>query len=211
MLEFWNIFLVNIRDTTWLEAVAAILGIASVWYARRENILVYHTGIISVLIYVYICFFSRLYADAGINFFYFLMSVYGWYNWTHSSGESDHLEISINTKNQQIGGIVLTFVSYWAILGIIWLFNRNDTVYMTSYVPWVDSFTTSIFLVGMLLMARKKVENWIYWIVGNIVSIPLYFVKGLAFTSFQYLVFLILAILGYMEWRKRYDAKKELC
>ncbi len=211
MLEFWNIFLVNIRDTTWLEAVAAILGIASVWYARRENILVYHTGIISVLIYVYICFISRLYADAGINFFYFLMSVYGWYNWTRSSDESDHLEISINTKNQQIGGIVLTFVSYWAILGIIWLFNRNDMVYMTSYVPWVDSFTTSVFLVGMLLMARKKVENWIYWIIGNIVSIPLYFVKGLAFTSFQYLVFLILAILGYMEWRKRYDAKRELC
>lgn len=211
MFEFWNLLLENLRDTTWLEAVAAILGIASVWYARRENILVYHTGIISVLIYVYICFFSRLYADAGINFFYFLMSVYGWYNWTRSTGESDHLEISINTKGQQIGGIVLTFVSYWAILGIIWIFNREDTVYMTSYVPWVDSFTTSVFLVGMLLMARKKVENWIYWIIGNIVSIPLYFMKGLAFTSFQYLVFLILAILGYMEWRKRYDAKKELC
>lgn len=211
MLEFWNILLENMRDTTWLEAVAALLGIASVWYARRENIMVYPTGIVSVLIYVYICFFSRLYADAGINFFYFLMSVYGWYNWTRSTGGSDHLEISINTRNQQIAGIVLTFVSYWAILGIIWFFNRNDTVYMTSYVPWVDSFTTSIFLVGMLLMARKKVENWVYWIIGNVVSIPLYFVKGLAFTSFQYLVFLILAILGYMEWRKRYAAKQELC
>ena len=210
MLEFWNVLLENLRDSTWLEAVAAILGIASVWYARRENILVYPTGIVSVLIYVYICFFSRLYADAGINFFYFLMSVYGWYNWTRSTGDSGHLEISINTKGQQIGGIVLTFVSYWAILGIIWIFNRNDTVYMSSYVPWVDSFTTSVFLVGMLLMARKKVENWVYWIIGNVVSIPLYFVKGLAFTSFQYLVFLILAILGYMEWRKRYATRKEV-
>ena len=210
MLEFWNVLLENLRDSTWLEAVAAILGIASVWYARRENILVYPTGIVSVLIYVYICFFSRLYADAGINFFYFLMSVYGWYNWTRSTGDSGHLEISINSKNQQIAGIVLTFVSYWAILGIIWIFNRDDSVYMTSYVPWVDSFTTSVFLVGMLLMARKKVENWVYWIIGNVVSIPLYFVKGLAFTSFQYIVFLILAILGYMEWRKRYATMKEV-
>ena len=211
MLEFWNLLLENLRDSTWLEAVAAILGIASVWYARRENILVYPTGIVSVLIYVFICFNSQLFADAGINFFYFLMSVYGWYNWTRSSGDSDHLEISINTKKQQTTGIALTFVSYLAILGIIWLFNHNNTDYMTSYVPWVDSFTTSVFLVGMLLMARKKVENWIYWIIGNAVSIPLYFVKGLAFTSFQYLVFLILAILGYMEWRKRYAARKELC
>ena len=210
MLEFWNVLLENLRDSTWLEAVAAILGIASVWYARRENILVYPTGIVSVLIYVYICFFSRLYADAGINFFYFLMSVYGWYNWTRSTGDSGHLEISINSKNQQIAGIVLTFVSYWAILGIIWIFNRDDSVYMTSYVPWVDSFTTSVFLVGMLLMARKKVENWVYWIIGNVVSIPLYFVKGLAFTSFQYIVFLILAVLGYMEWRKRYATMKEV-
>lgn len=211
MLEYWNLFLMNMRDTSWLEAVAAILGIASVWYARRENILVYPTGIVSVLIYVYICFFSRLYADSGINFFYFLMSVYGWYNWTRNTGDSGHLEITVNTKRQQMAGIGLTFVSYWVILGIIWLFNSNDTVYMSSYVPWVDSFTTAIFLVGMLLMARKKVENWVYWIIGDIVSIPLYFMKGLAFTSFQYLVFLILAILGYIEWRKRYIARNELC
>ncbi len=208
MLDFWNIFLNNLSDTTWLEALAVVLGIASVWYARRENILVYPTGIVSVLIYVYICFFSRLYADAGINFFYFVMSVYGWYNWTHSTGKDNTLEISANNRRQQIAGIGLTIVSYWAILGLIWIFNFDDKAYMSSYVPWVDSFTTSIFLVGMLLMARKKVENWVYWIIGDVVSIPLYFTKGLVFTSFQYIVFLILAILGYIEWRKRWIEKQ---
>ncbi|MDY0344552.1 MAG: nicotinamide riboside transporter PnuC [Lentimicrobium sp.] len=207
--DFWLVFIENVKDTTWLETVAALLGIASVWYARRENILVYPTGIVSVLIYVYICYFARLYADAGINFFYFLMSVYGWYNWTRVNPENEALPITINTSRQQWSGIALTAVSYWVIIGLIWIFNRNDTVYMQSWVPWLDAFTTSIFLVGMLLMARKKVENWVYWIIGDVISIPMYFVKGLVFTSFQYFIFLILAILGYIEWRRRYLIRME--
>ncbi|HCT71558.1 Nicotinamide riboside transporter PnuC [bioreactor metagenome] len=204
MLDFWDIFTDNLSDTTWMEFVAVILGIASVWYARRENILVYPTGIVSVLIFVFICFNARLYADAGINLFYFGMSVYGWYNWTRPAGNSGQLAISVNSLKQQWTGIGLTVISYWAILGLIWLFNYDDTVYMQSYVPWTDSFTTSVFLVGMLLMARKKVENWAYWIIGDVISIPLYFMKGLVFTSFQYLVFLIIAVMGLIEWRRRY-------
>lgn len=208
MTDFWNVFLNNLFDTTWFEFVAVILGIASVWYARRENILVYPTGIVSVLIYVFICFNARLYADAGINFFYFVVSVYGWYNWTRKDSQQDVLKISVNSRSQQWTGIVVTFASYWLILGMIWLFNREDTAYMTSWVPWVDSFTTAIFLVGMFLMAKKKVENWVYWIIGDIVSIPMYFMKGLVFTSFQYLVFLILAILGLIEWRRRWKEQQ---
>mgnify|MGYP002346957320 CR=1 FL=1 len=190
-------------DTSWFEAIAVLLGIASVWYARRENILVYPTGIVSVLIYVFICFNARLYADAGINLFYFGMSVYGWYNWTRGGVNSTELLITKNNKVQQWTSVLYTFTAYWAILGLIWLFNRDDTVYMQSYVPWVDSFTTAVFLIGMLLMAKKKVENWVYWIIGDIVSIPLYFMKGLVFTSFQYTVFLVIAILGYIEWNRR--------
>ncbi len=203
MIEFWNTFLSNLMDTSWFEAIAVLLGIASVWYARRENILVYPTGIVSVLIYVFICFNARLYADAGINLFYFGMSVYGWYNWTRGGVNSTELLITKNNKVQQCTSVLYTFTAYWAILGLIWLFNRDDTVYMQSYVPWVDSFTTAVFLIGMLLMAKKKVENWVYWIIGDIVSIPLYFMKGLVFTSFQYTVFLVIAILGYIEWNRR--------
>lgn len=202
-MEFWNTFINNLISTTVWELLAVVLGIASVWYARRENILVYPTGIVSVLIYVFICFGARLYADAGINLFYFVMSVYGWYNWTRKDDRAEVLHISANTLKQQLAGIALTVVSYWSILGLIWLFNHDDVAYMQSWVPWMDSFTTAVFLVGMLLMARKKLENWVYWIIGDMVSIPMYFMKGLVFTSFQYLVFLMIAVLGYLEWRRR--------
>jgi nicotinamide mononucleotide transporter len=209
MSDFWITFLTNLQATTWLEFVAVILGISSVWFARKESILVYPSGIVSVLIYVYICFNARLYADAGINFFYFVTSVYGWYNWTRKINVSEVLHISSNTRHQQFWSVVLTFVSYWLIIGLIWLFNHDDKVYMQSWVPWIDSFTTAIFLIAMVLMARKKIENWIYWIVGNIVSIPMYFMKGLVFTSFQYMVFLVLAILAFIEWRHRLSAQKK--
>jgi len=176
----------------------------SVWYAKKANILVYPTGIISVLIYVYICFFAMLYADMGINFFYFVMSVYGWYNWTRKRDESKVVRISWNTPLQQWTGIIATVVAYFVIFGLIWIFKNDDPDYINSYIPYVDSFTTSVFLIGMLLMARKKIENWIYWIIGNIISIPLYFAKGLVFTSFQYSIFLVLAIMGYIEWKRFY-------
>ncbi|MBL7906679.1 MAG: nicotinamide mononucleotide transporter [Bacteroidales bacterium] len=202
-MEFWNTFVENLVNTSLWEFAAVVLGIASVWYARREHILVYPTGIVSVVIYVFICFSARLYADAGINFFYFVMSVYGWYNWTRKDEKAQMLHISANTPRQQLAGIVLTVASYWLILGLIWAFNHDDVVYMQSWVPWVDSFTTAIFLTGMLLMARKKVENWVYWIIGDVVSIPMYFMKGLVFTSFQYVVFLLIAVMGYLEWRRR--------
>jgi nicotinamide mononucleotide transporter len=202
-MEFWNTFVENLVNTSLWEFAAVVLGIASVWYARREHILVYPTGIVSVVIYVFICFSARLYADAGINFFYFVMSVYGWYNWTRKDEKAQMLHISANTPRQQLAGIALTVASYWLILGLIWAFNHDDVVYMQSWVPWVDSFTTAIFLTGMLLMARKKVENWVYWIIGDVVSIPMYFMKGLVFTSFQYVVFLLIAIMGYLEWRRR--------
>jgi len=204
LLSFFDIFYQNVLETTWLEIVAVIFGLLSVWYAKKANILVYPTGIISVLIYVYICFYAMLYADMGINFFYFVVSVYGWYNWTRKGPNRKVIRISWNTSRQQWLYVGATVVAYFAIFGLIWIFKSDDTEYMNSYIPYVDSFTTSIFLVGMLLMAQKKVENWIYWIIGDIISIPLYFAKGLVFTSFQYAVFLLIAILGYLEWRKLY-------
>lgn len=204
-MDFFNQFYSNLLDTSIWEFIAVIFGIGSVWYARKESILVYPVGIVSVVIYVFICFNARLYADAGINLFYFVMSVYGWYHWTHKNGHTETREISVNSTKEQILGIVLTIVSFFLILALIWLFNRDDVVYMNSYVPYVDSLTTAIFLIGMWLMALKRIENWLYWIIGDLIAIPLYFGKGLVFTSFQYLVLLIIAIWGYIEWRKRWN------
>ncbi|NCD43190.1 MAG: nicotinamide riboside transporter PnuC [Bacteroidia bacterium] len=198
---FWN----NVLDTSWLEIIAVFFGIASVWFAKKENILVYPTGILSVLIYVWICFTAKLYADAGINFYYFVTSVYGWYAWTHKSSGDTGLIISVNSNKQQWMWAILSVGAYGLIFFTLWTFKQNDTEYMQSYLPYTDSFTTAMFLIAMILMARKKVENWVYWIIGDVVSIPLYLVKGLVFTGFQYLVFLIIAFMGYVAWKRSYN------
>lgn len=195
-----------------LEIIAVAFGIASVWFARKANILVFPTGIISTVIYIYICLGIELYADMGINMFYTGMSLYGWYMWTRSDGKRKIVSIRWNTKKEQALGIMMIPILYVIIFGLIYIFKQDDKQYMQSYVPYVDSFTTSIFLIGMWYMARKKIENWIYWIAGNIISIPLYFVKGLVFTSFQFTIFLVLAIMGLLEWKRVYDegrARKE--
>jgi len=198
-----ELFAKNVAMTSVWEIIAVIFGIASVWFARKANILVFPTGIVSTVIYIFIFFFARFYAGMGINAFYTGMSLYGWYIWTRKDADEKVIPIKWNTTKQQITGIALIPILYLLILGLIWLFNMDDLEYMRSYVPYLDSLTTSIFLVGMWFMARKRVENWIYWIAGNIISIPLYFSKGLVFTSFQFAVFLVLAIMGFIEWKKR--------
>jgi nicotinamide mononucleotide transporter len=208
LIGFFELFLQNVMETTWLEVVAVIFGLLSVWYAKNANILVYPTGIVSVLIYVYICFNFQLYADMGINFFYFVMSVYGWYIWTRKDDQEKVIPIKWNTVKQQWLGVIASVVFFWVILGLIFLFKQDDTDYITSYVPFVDSFTTAIFLVAMLFMALKRIESWIYWIIGDIISVPLYFLKGLVFTSFQYAVFLAIAITGLIAWKRIYEAER---
>lgn len=196
LLEVFDLLYQNLVDSSILEAIAVIFGILSVWFAKKENILVYPTGIISVVIYIYICFFAKLYADMGINFVYFVMSIYGWYMWSRKDVEKFVLPISwCKTRDHVISGIML--------VGFFLTLSYFLSVHTDSNVPIIDSLTTSIFIVGMWLMARKKIENWIYWIIGDIISIPLYFYKDLALTSIQFTVFLVLAILGYLEWRKK--------
>lgn len=196
MSDILNNLYANILDTSWYEIIAVVFGILSVWFARKEHIGVYPTGIINVLIYVYLCFHAGLYADMGINAFYFVMSVYGWYNWSRRDESLHHLPISSLAKF----GWLFCFFLIAAVFGILYFFLKK---YTDSTVPMFDSFTTALFIAGMWLMAIKKIENWILWIVGDALVIPLFAMKGLVFTSVQYIVFLVLAILGYIEWRKR--------
>lgn len=194
--SFFELLLQNIYQTTLLEIIAVIFGLLSVWYSKKVNILVFPTGIVSVLIYVYICFIAKLYADMGINGVYFIMSVYGWYHWTRKSEGKQVVPVQFASLKLNIISAVATLFSF-GVLSYV-LSNFTD-----SNVPYWDSFTTSIFIVGMLLMALKKVENWIYWIIGDVVSIPLYFYKGLVFTSLQFTIFLIIAVMGYVAWRRK--------
>ncbi|HOW31671.1 MAG TPA: nicotinamide riboside transporter PnuC [Bacteroidales bacterium] len=182
--------------TTWLEIVAVVMGILSVFFARNESIWTYPTGIVNVLIYVYLCFVAGLFADMGINVFYFGMSVYGWYNWSRRDENAKHVPITKLTVNQWIINVALVLFFF----GILWYILDN---YTPSTVPMFDSFTTALFIIGMWLMARKKIENWLAWIAGDILVIPLFAYKGLVFTGFQYIVFTFLAISGYIEWRKK--------
>jgi len=188
-------FMAGLQQMTWLEAVAVFFGVLSVYFSMREIIWVYPTGIISTLIYVGICLDVKLYADMGINAYYFSMSIYGWYVWTHPKPGKDVLPVTWLKWKGWIFSVGLLLVSY----GVLYLVLSK---YTDSDVPYWDSFTTSSAFVGMYLMAKKKVENWIAWIITDLISVPLYFYKGLVLTSFQFLFFTVLAIIGLIAWIK---------
>lgn len=180
-----------------LEIIAVIFGFLSVWYSKEENILVYPTGIISTVIFVYLLWQWQLLGDMMINFYYSTMSIYGWYVWTRKKGQEYELPVTKTTQKENIWSVFIFLITMAFVIGVYSYFDK-----FTTWTAYVDTFTTAVFFVGMWLMARKKIENWIYWIVGDIVSIPLYFYKGLTFTSFQYLLFTIIAIYGYKSWKK---------
>jgi len=188
-------FVNGLQQMTWLEGIAVFFGVASVFYSMKENIWVFPTGIISTLIYVWICLQVGLYADMGINAYYFSMSIYGWYVWSRPSEGGTTLPVTWLDKKGVVESLSLFFGSY-AILAFT-LIQFTD-----SEVPYIDSFTTASAFVGMYLMAKKKVENWIAWIITDLVSVPLYFYKGLILTSFQFLFFTVLAVLGLLAWMK---------
>ena len=176
-----------------IEYIAVIFGILSVWYAQKNKILVFPTGIISVLIYVYLTYENKLYADTGINIYYFIMSIYGWVLWK-TKNKKIKKEISFNSKQENLISMSLCIFFF---LIIQYALNKTD-----SDVVFLDSITTALSLTGMLLLARRKLENWIYWIIADIIYIPLYMYKELYPTSLQFFIFLILAILGYKNWKK---------
>jgi len=184
----------GLQQMTLLELVAVVFGLASVIYSMKENILVFPTGIISTLIYVYITIKVGLYADMGINAYYFSMSIYGWWLWSKPKKGGTRPVTWLDRK-----GVLYSLLIFACSYLVLYFILSN---YTDSTVAQWDSFTTSTAFVGMWLMAKKKVENWIAWIITDIVSVPLYFHKGLILTSFQFFVFTILAVMGLIAWRK---------
>jgi nicotinamide mononucleotide transporter len=195
-MEWWSGFINQLLQTSWLEAIAVITGIASVWFSKQENILVYPVGIISVLIYVYLAWEYKLYADSGVNFYYFVMSVYGWYNWKHTDSQADQLPISRSTPTGHLLNLVVFVIAFAIMFFVLAQFTDSD-------VPVWDALTTAAAVTAMWLMARKKIEHWLFWLVCNVISMPLYTYKGLPFTSFQFLVFTVIASLGWWSWHKK--------
>jgi nicotinamide mononucleotide transporter pnuC len=195
-----------------LEIIGVIFGFLSVWYARKGNIWVYPTGIISTMLFVYLLWHYVLWGDMLINVYYTIMSIYGWVLWARNA-QDNIITISRTTPADWKTATLLGAFSFLFVIGVYYLkpFIKNDfslqgvTLGFHNFLPteYVDVFTTAIFLVGMWLMAKRKIENWLFWIVGDLISIPLYYIKGMVFTSFQYLLFTIIAIMGYLEWRRK--------
>ncbi|MGL1886879.1 MAG: nicotinamide riboside transporter PnuC [Reichenbachiella sp.] len=195
MSEIWDVFMQQLVATTWLEAIAVIFGLLSVWFSKQENIWVYPTGIISVLIYIYITFVYKLYADMGVNSYYFIMSIYGWYHWTDTNSSVAQIPISRNSLSENKVSLAIIIISF-ALIRLMLHFTDSD-------VPNWDALTTATAITGMWLMARKKIENWLLWIITDLIAIPLYMYKGLPLTSFQFFIFTGLAIWGYYSWKEK--------
>ncbi|MBN9285248.1 MULTISPECIES: nicotinamide riboside transporter PnuC [Flavobacterium] len=180
-----------------LEFLAFVFGIASVWYAKKENILVYPTGLIATTITVYLLFQAGYLGDMIINIYFSIMSVYGWYNWSRKRNEEDSLLISRTSLREKIIGMALFLTTIVIIFAI---YNAVD--YEIKHENYIDILASGLFFTGMWYMANKKIENWTLWIIGDIIAVPLYAYRGLGMLSLQYLIFTILAISAYLEWRK---------
>ena len=188
-----------------LELIAVFFGLLSVWFSKNNNVLVYPTGIINTSIFVYLLVKWELLGDMIINVYYFLMSIYGWYYWTRKSNNIGYTPIT-RMHSTDIKIILIIIIS--SVLFVSYLYSFFEK--WSGFVSYVDIITTAIFFAGMWLMARRKIESWFFWILGDIISVPLYFVKGLAFSSFQYLIFTFIAIAGYYKWKSIYNNKKRI-
>lgn len=180
-----------------LEFLVFVFGILSVWFAKKENILVYPTGLIATVISVYLLYIAGYLGDMMINGYFSIMSIYGWYNWSKGTGQEDNLPITRTNNKEKIIGVALFCITVFVVFGIYKFFD-----YELHKDNYVDILASGIFFTGMWYMAKKKIENWTLWIIGDIIVVPLYAYRGLGMLSFQYLIFTILAISAYLEWKK---------
>lgn len=203
-----------------LETAGAVFGTLSVYFSIKKNIWIYPTGIISTLIYVYILFNFGLLGDCLINVYYTVMSVYGWILWAKNSEDHIHVDVTWATRKEWLYAGIL-FILSLALVTLIYYYKpyidnkfsmegANLGLYHLDWANWMDVFTTSIFLAGMWFMAKQRIENWIFWIIGDLICIPMMIFKGLGITSVQYLVFTIMAILGYVNWKKSFKEKSTI-
>ena len=199
--EILHQFIEGMKQTTWLEYIAVFAGIASVWYSRIENILVYPVGLINTIIYVWLSIKGQLLGEASVNLYYTIMSIYGWVLWAKRDTSQHHIvHVKFSDKNWWLYQI-LFFLGFYVTIFISLTYLKRS--FAPGAIPWADAFASATAFTGMWLMTKKKVESWYWWIATNIASIPLYFVKHYVFTSVYYLVLLIMAVFGLIEWRKR--------
>ena len=181
------------------EIIAVLAGIVSVWLAKRENVWLYPIGIISVLLWIYLCWVGKLYGQSVINLFFFLMNGYGWYNWLRKDDDNNPNVLIKNNTNREnilvvITSLFFSFVIYFLLLPF------QDKQASQLYI-FIESIITALNFLAMWLMAWKRVEHWLLWIVGDILCIPLFVHKEYPIGVIQFMVFIVIAYLGYKEWK----------
>jgi nicotinamide mononucleotide transporter len=189
---------------SFIEILAALSGIVSVLFSRKASIWVYPTGLINTVFYIWISYDAQLIGEAVVNLYYTMMSLYGWYNWLRRN-ERHELIVQVSRSNRAAWMLQLSF--FTSIYIILFLSLRYlKEAFFPGAIPWADALASAAAFTGMWLMTRKKLESWIWWIITNVASIPLYYSKGYMFTALYYFILLILAVLGYIEWRKKAEA-----
>mgnify|MGYP000468790459 CR=1 FL=1 len=180
-----------------IEAIVFVSGILSVWFAKKENIWVYPTGLIATVLTVYLLFRDQLMGDMMMNFYWSAMSIYGWWNWSRKKGDKKLVIISRTTTKEKVIGIILFFATMGINYGVYKGFG-----YEIEPSNYIDIFTSGLFFTAMWYMALKKLENWTLWIIADLITIPLYASRGWGMLSLQYIIFTILAIQAYLAWKK---------
>ena len=198
---FYRQFYEGLLQTTWLEFVAVIAGIGSVWYSKKENILVYPVGLVNTVIYIYLSIKGSLFGEASVNLYYTIMSIYGWLLWTKRDQQLHPIVIIAKSSRKEWLQQLLFFLFFYAVIFACLTYLKKD--FAPGAIPFADAFASATAFTGMWLMAKKKVESWWWWILTNISSIPLYFVKGYVFTSVYYFVLLLMAFWGLAEWNRK--------
>lgn len=192
-------FVNDLKATTILEYIAVVFGIASVWFSRKEHILVYPVGLVNTVGYIYISLDGSLYGEASVNLYYTIMSIYGWIIWAKKDQEKHHM-VKITKSDLRFWIYQLLFFASFYIV-IFFSLSFLKKAFSPGAIPWADAFASATAFTAMWLMARKKVESWYWWIATNIASIPLYFVKHYVFTSVYYLILLGMAFWGLSAWQ----------
>ncbi|RVU90646.1 nicotinamide riboside transporter PnuC [Flavobacterium columnare] len=189
-----------------LETIAFIFGILSVWFAKKENYLVFPTGIIATSITVYIMYKAQYMADMSINIYYTFMSIYGWHKWGQFKlNKKNIVQITQTNKKEKIMGFIMFLLTAIVCIGIYTIFKIK-----IQQNNWIDIFTTCIFFTAMWFMALKKIESWSLWIIGDFLIIPILWSRELYIFALQYIIFTILAILAYLEWKKILSKEKQI-
>jgi nicotinamide mononucleotide transporter len=207
MHEWFLKFLHDLQQTSLLEYLAVVAGIASVWFSKKENILVYPIGLVNTIIYIFLSLKNHLIGEASVNFYYTVISIYGWILWTRKDSHARPvLHISYSSRRDwmiQLGFFAFFYLALFFILSFL-------KTWFEGAIPWADAFASATAYTGMWLMAKKKLESWYWWIATNIASIPLYAVKGMAMTSVYYIILLILAFMGWSEWKGKAASSKKI-